>query len=130
MSQFSAYHDYLESGRYARDYDWFPTIQVVTVSRAAEERTARGARDAAAGRAAALPLLITSDGGFVGAEQPRQPSGVDMERSIERRAAMLVPSDFVAEKHQRSANSVGTYRSEDPVVASGILLCSQTRSYL
>jgi hypothetical protein len=60
LRKFAAYHCYLESGAYRRDYEGFPSILMVTIDRAAEERIAQAARAAAAGRLAAIPLLLTT----------------------------------------------------------------------
>ncbi len=59
LRKFAAYHRYHETGRFARDYQGFPTILVVTTTEAAEERIARAVRLAAIGRQATLPLLLT-----------------------------------------------------------------------
>ena len=58
-AKFGAYFHYLASGRYARDYDGFPTILVVTRDSDAEERVAFAARAASVGRGETLPLLLT-----------------------------------------------------------------------
>ena len=58
-AKFGAYFDYLASGRYARDYDGFPTILVVTRDSDAEERIAFAARAVSVGREEILPLLVT-----------------------------------------------------------------------
>ena len=59
-AKFGAYHAYLASGRYERDYDGgFPTILVVTADNAAEDRIARAVRAAEVGRGTTLPLLLT-----------------------------------------------------------------------
>ena len=58
-AKFGAYFDYLASGRYARDYDGFPTILVVTRDYDAEERVAFAVRAASVGRGESLPLLLT-----------------------------------------------------------------------
>lgn len=57
--KFGAYYHYRERGLYARDYEGFPTILVVTIL-AAEARIARAAREAAIGRAPPLPILLTT----------------------------------------------------------------------
>ncbi len=59
LRKFAAYHRYHGTGRFARDYQGFPTILVVTTTNTAEERIARAARLAAIGRQATLPLLLT-----------------------------------------------------------------------
>jgi hypothetical protein len=60
-AKLAAYHDYLASGRFARDYQGFPSILVVTTTTAAEERIARAVRAAAIGRACPLPILLTCE---------------------------------------------------------------------
>lgn len=57
--KFAAYYAYRDSNRFERDYLGFPTILVVAVDRAAEERVARAARAAAVGREPALRALFT-----------------------------------------------------------------------
>jgi hypothetical protein len=47
--KFGAYYAYWTSGRFARDYDGFPTILVVTIDNAAEDRIASAARTASVG---------------------------------------------------------------------------------
>jgi hypothetical protein len=59
LRKFAAYYAYWSSGRYALDYDGFPTILVVTSDNAAEDRIARAAVAAAVGRGPTLPLLLT-----------------------------------------------------------------------
>ena len=59
--KWAAYYDYRDSRAFERDYDGFPTILVVTTDNAAEERIARSARAASAGRSQPLPLLLTCD---------------------------------------------------------------------
>jgi hypothetical protein len=59
--KFAAYHDYLASRRFARDYQGFPTILVVTTSNAAEGRIAQAVRAAAVGRGCPLPVLLTCE---------------------------------------------------------------------
>lgn len=60
-AKFAAYHGYMASGRFERDYDGFPTILVVTAGNSAEERIARAARAAAVGRGGRLPILLTCE---------------------------------------------------------------------
>jgi hypothetical protein len=57
--KFGAYSAYWTSGRFERDYDGFPTILVVTIDDAAEERIASAARTASIGHAVAPPVLLT-----------------------------------------------------------------------
>jgi hypothetical protein len=57
--KFAAYYDYWTSGRFARDYDGFPTILVVTIDSVAEERIASAARTASVGHAGTPPVLLT-----------------------------------------------------------------------
>jgi hypothetical protein len=59
LKKLAAYYDCLASGRYDQDYDGFPTILVVTVNNAAEERIVQAARAARVGRMYSLPLLLT-----------------------------------------------------------------------
>ena len=73
-AKLAAYHDYLASGRFARDYQGFPTILVVTTSNAAEERIARAVRAAAVGRGCPLPVLLTCEW-RIGAD-PRNTDGL------------------------------------------------------
>lgn len=57
----AAYYAYRDSGCYRRDYDGFPTILIVTTATETENRIARYACAAAAGRGQPLPLLITCE---------------------------------------------------------------------
>lgn len=57
--KFGAYYHYRERGLYARDYEGFPTILVVTIP-AAEARIAKAARKAEIGRVPPLPILLTT----------------------------------------------------------------------
>ena len=57
--KFDAYHRFRERGQYARDYEGFPTILMVTVPEA-EERIAAAARTAEIGRGAPLPILLAT----------------------------------------------------------------------
>ena len=59
--KWNVYYDYRDSRAFEMDYDGFPTILVVTTDNSAEERIARSARAASAGRALALPLLLTCE---------------------------------------------------------------------
>ncbi|HVC31903.1 MAG TPA: replication-relaxation family protein [Chloroflexota bacterium] len=61
LTKFSAYYDYRDSGRYRRDYVGFPTILVVAVDNAAEERLARAAQYAAIGRPLPIRALLTTE---------------------------------------------------------------------
>ncbi|HVC33233.1 MAG TPA: replication-relaxation family protein, partial [Chloroflexota bacterium] len=61
LTKFSAYYEYRDSGRYRRDYVGFPTILVVAVDNAAEERLARAARYAAIGRPLPIRALLTTE---------------------------------------------------------------------
>lgn len=61
LRKLHAYYDYLETGRFQRDFQRFPDILVVTTSNAAEARFARAARLASIGRLARLPLLLTTE---------------------------------------------------------------------
>ena len=73
-AKFGAYHEYLATGRYERDYDGgFPTILVVTGDNAAEERIALAVRTAGLGRGATLPLLLTCRWRV---DDPRNPGGL------------------------------------------------------
>jgi hypothetical protein len=56
----NAYYDYLETGRFGRDYPCFPVVLLVATSNAAEARFAKAARAASVGRYARLPLLLTT----------------------------------------------------------------------
>lgn len=69
--KFAAYYDYWASRRYERDYDGFPTILIVTTDKAAEDRIARTALEAAVGRGPALPLLLTCRWRVVDKRNPR-----------------------------------------------------------
>ncbi len=57
--KFAGYYHYRDRGLYARDYEGYPTILVVTTARA-EERIAAAARAAGTGRESPLPLLLTT----------------------------------------------------------------------
>jgi hypothetical protein len=59
--KFGAYHAYWASRRFERDYDGFPTILVVAVNDAAEQRIAEVVSTAAIGRAPGLPVLLTAE---------------------------------------------------------------------
>jgi hypothetical protein len=59
--KFAAYHAYWASRAYERDYDGFPTILVVAVDNAAEQRIAAAAGAVALGRPAGLPVLLTAE---------------------------------------------------------------------
>jgi hypothetical protein len=59
--KFAAYHAYWASRRFERDYDGFPTILVVAVNDAAEQRIAEVVSAAAIGRAPGLPVLLTAE---------------------------------------------------------------------
>jgi hypothetical protein len=61
LRKFGAYHDYLSSERFHREYVGFPTILVIAANNAAEERIIRAARAACVGRAYSIPLLLTSE---------------------------------------------------------------------
>jgi hypothetical protein len=61
VRKLNAYFEYLETGRFKRDYAWFPDILVVTTSNAAEARFARAARAASVGRYVQLPILLTTE---------------------------------------------------------------------
>jgi hypothetical protein len=63
----AAYYDYRDTGRFAQDYDGFPTLLVVSRDTDAESRFAGHARAAARGRVAPLPLLLTSEWRYLGA---------------------------------------------------------------
>jgi hypothetical protein len=60
--KFDAYFAYRDSGRYARDYDGFPTVLVVTNGPGPEERIARALRAMGVGRQSPLPVLLTTEG--------------------------------------------------------------------
>jgi len=60
VRKLNAYYDYLETGRFRRDYPCFPVVLVVATSNVAEARFARAARAASVGRYAHLPLLLTT----------------------------------------------------------------------
>jgi hypothetical protein len=60
VRKLNAYYDYLETGRFRRDYPCFPVVLVVATSNVAEARFARAARAASAGRYTHLPLLLTT----------------------------------------------------------------------
>jgi hypothetical protein len=59
LRKFGAYRRYRERGWYARDYEGFPTILMVTVP-GAEGRIAAAARDTGIGGDAPLPILLTT----------------------------------------------------------------------
>jgi hypothetical protein len=60
VRKLNAYYEYLETGRFSRDYPCFPAVLVVTTSNAAERRFAKAARAASVGRYTRLPLLLTA----------------------------------------------------------------------
>jgi hypothetical protein len=60
VRKLNAYYDYLETGRFRRDYPCFPIVLVVATSNPAETRFAKAARAASVGRYARLPLLLTT----------------------------------------------------------------------
>ena len=99
LAKFAAYHEYLASGRFDRDYRGFPTILVVTSDRSAEERIARAVRSAAVGRGQALPLLLTCEWLLA---HPRNPHGLlgpvwrEPDRSFrDRRCWPLAPASHL-----------------------------------
>lgn len=99
LAKFAAYHEYLASGRFDRDYRGFPTILVVTSDRSAEERIARAVRSAAVGRGQALPLLLTCEWLLA---DPRNPHGLlgpvwrEPDRSFrDRRCWPLTPASLL-----------------------------------
>jgi hypothetical protein len=59
LKKLAAYYDYLASERFYQDYVGFPTILVVAVNNAAEERIVQAARAARVGRMHSPPLLLT-----------------------------------------------------------------------
>lgn len=59
LEKFAAYYEFLGTRSFERDYEGFPTILVVTIDNATEERIGRAARVAAVGRGVKLPLLLT-----------------------------------------------------------------------
>jgi hypothetical protein len=61
VRKLNAYYEYLETGRFQRDYPCFPVVLVVATSNAAESRFARAVRAASVGRYAYLPLLLTTE---------------------------------------------------------------------
>jgi hypothetical protein len=72
--KFAAYHAYWASRAFEWDYDGFPTILVVAVDNAAEQRIAAAAGAAAIGRPAGLPVLLTSERRISG--DPTNPNGL------------------------------------------------------
>jgi hypothetical protein len=60
--KFSTYYRYAETGRFARDYDGFPTVLIVTTDPGAEDRIAAAIRAVSVGRATSLCFLLTLDG--------------------------------------------------------------------
>ena len=52
--------EYLETGRFHRDYPCFPIVLAVTTSNAAEQRFAMAAQVASVGWYTRLPLLLTA----------------------------------------------------------------------
>jgi hypothetical protein len=60
VRKLNAYYEYLETGRFRRDYPYFPIVLVVTTSNAADRRFAKAARAASVGRYTRLPLLLTA----------------------------------------------------------------------
>ena len=60
--KFAAYHRYLASGRFEREYRGFPTVLVVTAGPGPEARIAAAVREAGLGWAAPLPVLLTTTG--------------------------------------------------------------------
>ena len=74
-AKLGAYYAYRDSGRFAADYAGFPVVLLVTTDTDAENRIAGYAR-AAAGGAAPLPLLLTTEWRFRGAPgRPPDPAG-------------------------------------------------------
>jgi hypothetical protein len=61
LAKLDAYYAYRDTGRYARDYDGFPTILVVASDTDAEQRIATVAASSAVGRSAPVPLLLTCE---------------------------------------------------------------------
>jgi Replication-relaxation len=61
LRKLNAYYDYLETGRFRRDYPRFPDVLVVATSNAAEARFARAIRIASVGRFVPLPVLLTTE---------------------------------------------------------------------
>jgi len=59
FKKFGAYYRYGVTRRFERDYNSYPTILVVTLDNAAEERIARVARATAVGQPGELPVLLT-----------------------------------------------------------------------
>ena len=59
FKKFRAYYRYGVTGRFERDYNSYPTVLVVTLDNAAEERIARVARATAVGQPGELPVLLT-----------------------------------------------------------------------
>ncbi len=60
--KFEAYWCWLESGRFRRHYDVFPTVLVLTHDPASEDRITRVLRSVGLGRAAELPVILTTHG--------------------------------------------------------------------
>jgi hypothetical protein len=59
LQEVRAYYRYGVTRRFERDYNSYPTILVVTLDNAAEERIARVARATAVGQPGELPVLLT-----------------------------------------------------------------------
>lgn len=74
LEKLSAYYDYRDSGRFARDYLSFPTILIVTTDRSAEGRLARAAQAAATGREPGLSVLLTTE--WRVSRDPSNPEGM------------------------------------------------------
>ncbi|MCC7370441.1 MAG: replication-relaxation family protein [Chloroflexi bacterium] len=74
VRKLNAYYEYLETGRFRRDYPYFPIVLVVTTSNAAERRFARAARAASVGRYTRLPLLLTATWRIF--DDPNNPDGL------------------------------------------------------
>ncbi len=67
VEKFQAYQEYLDSGRFARDYGGFPTLLIVTRNVASEACIVRAICETAAAPVRSLPVLLTVE------EQVRRP---------------------------------------------------------
>jgi hypothetical protein len=68
LAKLDAYYAYRDTGRYARDYDGFPTILVVASDTDAEQRIATVAASSAVGRRAPCPRCSPANGATGGTD--------------------------------------------------------------
>jgi hypothetical protein len=90
-AKFARYYRHRDGGRFARDYERFPTVLVVATEVEAEARLARVLDRLALGRAVRLPVLLTTTDRL--ADDPegalgrvwRDPGDRNRERGVVRR---------------------------------------------